>query len=121
MRLDYQIFLKSSSLNLLAGSAPVEASLILSSFINRPTSISKSATIVQCFDGHSISVFRFDLVHLRNCTLTHVCFPNIQCIYRAKSFSFRNLSLLTNFQKISTVLSNTVSIVHCYSKVLCLF
>jgi len=76
-------------------------------YVNRPTTISKSATIVQCFVCQSIYVFRFDLLHLRNFTLTHVCFPNIQCIYSAKSFSFGNLSLLTNFQKLSTVWSNT--------------
>jgi len=85
------------------------------------TSISKPATIVQCFEGHSISVFRFYLLHLKNCTLTNVRFPNIQCIYRAKFTSFGNLSLLTNFQKISAVWPNTVSIVHCHSKVPCLF
>jgi len=101
MRLDYQIFLKSPPpLTLLAGSAPVEASLKLSSFINRPTSVSMSATIVQCFVRHSISVFRFDLLHLKNSPLTHVFFPSIQCIYSAKSFSFGNLSLLTMMKKL---------------------
>jgi len=115
MRLDYQIFLKLLPLTLLSGSAPVEASLTLSSFINnRPTSISKSATIVQCFVRHSIFVFKFDLLHLKNCTLTHVYFPNIQCIYSAKSFSLGNLSLLTKFQKLFTVWSNTITVMHCY-------
>ena len=73
---------------LLAWSAPVEASRTLSSFINRPASISKLATIVQRFVRHSISVFRFDFLYLKNCTLSHVCLPNTQCIYSAKSFSF---------------------------------
>jgi len=40
---------------------------------------------------------------------THV-FPNIECIFSAKSFSLGNLSLLTNFHKLSAV-SNTVNIV----------
>jgi len=31
---------------------------------------------------------------------------NIECIFSGKSFSLRNLSLLTNFQKLSTVQSN---------------
>jgi len=91
----------------------VEASLTLSSF-TKPTSGRKSATIVQCFVCHSISVFRFDLLHLKSSTLTQVCFPNIKCIYSAKSFSFGNLSLLTNFKKHSTLWSNTVGIVHIY-------
>jgi len=40
-------------------------------------------------------------------------FPNIECIFNAKSFSFKNLFLLTNLQKLSAV-SNTVSIVQIY-------
>jgi len=43
---------------------------------------------------------------------THV-FPNIECIFCAKSFSLGYLSLLSNFEKLSTV-SNTVSIVPFY-------
>ena len=31
---------------------------------------------------------------------THML-PNIECIFSAKSFSLRNLSLLTNFQKLA--------------------
>jgi len=40
-------------------------------------------------------------------------FPNVECIFSAKSFGLGNLSLLTNFHKLSTV-SNTVTIVHFY-------
>jgi len=43
---------------------------------------------------------------------THV-FTKIECIFSAKSFSLGNLSLLTSFQKLSTI-SNTVIIVHFY-------
>jgi len=50
MRVEYQIFLNSPPPNLAGWIRPwVEASLTLSSFINRLISISKSATIVQCF------------------------------------------------------------------------
>ena len=38
-------------------------------------------------------------------------FSNVECIFSAKWFSLGNLSLLTNFQKLSTV-SVTVTIVH---------
>jgi len=40
-------------------------------------------------------------------------FPNIKCIFSAKSFTLENLTLLPNFQKLFAV-SNTVSIVHFY-------
>jgi len=42
-------------------------------------------------------------------------FPNIECMFSAKSFSLRNLCLLTNFQKLSAV-SNAVRSVHSYLK-----
>jgi len=40
-------------------------------------------------------------------------FSNIECIFSAKSFSLKNLSLLSNFENVSAV-SNTVVIVHFY-------
>jgi len=40
-------------------------------------------------------------------------FPKVECIFNAKWFSLGNLSLLTNFQTLSTV-SITVTIVHFY-------
>jgi len=39
---------------------------------------------------------------------------NVECIFSAKFFSLENLSLLTNFQKLPTVYSNVVNIVHFY-------
>jgi len=46
-------------------------------------------------------------------------FPNVNAFFRAKSLSLGNLSQLTNFQKLSTV-SNIVTILHFYYKVLVL-
>ena len=62
---------------------------------------SETETIVQCFVCNLISVFRFDLLHGRNCV------PNID----AKSFSLGSLSLPTNFQNFSTNWSNAVNVV----------
>ena len=75
--------------------------------------------IIQCFVYHSIFVFRFDLLHRRNFPHAHVC-VNIDCNFIANSCSLKNLSSLTNFQKLSAV-SKTVSIVHVHWKMLCLF
>jgi len=47
---------------------------------------------VPCFVCNSITVFRFDLLHGRNCA------KNIECIFCAKYFNLWSLSLLTNFQ-----------------------
>ena len=47
-------------------------------------------------------------------------FLNIKCIFSVKSFSLRDISLLSNFQKLSAG-SNTVSIVHLKKNMLCLF
>jgi len=74
--------------------------------------------IVQCFICHWISVFRFDLPHRRKFTHAHVC-VNIECNFSAKSFTLKNLSSLTNFQKLSAV-SNNICIAHFYWKILCL-
>jgi len=47
-------------------------------------------------------------------TLKKVCvLPNVESIFSAKSFGLGNLSLLTDFQKLSTVF-NTVTIAHFY-------
>jgi len=62
--------------------------------------------VVQCFVCHSISVFTFDLLHLR-----HVCISKHRVRFQRKICQFGNLSLLINFQKLSAVF-NTVSIVH---------
>ena len=75
--------------------------------------------IVQCFVCHSICVFRFDLFHRTKFTHAHVC-VSIECNFSAKSFSLKNLSSLTNFQKLCAV-SNNVCIVHFYWKMVCLF
>jgi len=89
----------------ISGIPVVEASWQYHSFIN-----TSASGIVQCFVCHSISVFRFDLLHRRKFTHAHVC-VNIECNFSAKSFYLKNLSSLTNFRKLSAV-SNTVSIVH---------
>ena len=44
-----------------------------SMYINTNVPGSKSVTIDQCFICHSISVFIFDLLCSRKCTLTHLC------------------------------------------------
>ena len=82
-------------------------------------------TFWQQFWSNVSSAIRFMLSNL-TCfivenlfTHTHV-FLNIDCIFSAKSFSLKNLCSLTNFQKLSAV-SNTISIVHFYWKMLCLF
>jgi len=75
-----------------------EASLTLSfPCQNQYVSCRNSETTVQCFVCNSTSVFRFDLLRDRNCA------PNID----AKSFSLESLSLLTNFQNLSTVYNLT--------------
>jgi len=51
---------------------------------------------------------------------TSICFQISRAFFRAKSFCLRNLSLMTSVWKLSTV-CNTVSIVHFYQKMLCLF
>ena len=53
------------------------------------TSGSKSETIVQCFVCHSISVFKFDLLHRRKRTYsqTHMCF------HTSSTFLVRNISV----------------------------
>jgi len=81
--------------------------------------ITSASGIVQCFICHWISVFRFDLPHRRKFAHAHVC-VNIEFNFSAKSFTLKNLSSLTNFQKLSAV-SNNVCIVHFYWKMLCLF
>jgi len=50
---------------------------------------------------------------VENVLLHTYVFPNIECIFGAKSFILGNLILLINFQKLTAV-SNTVSIVHFY-------
>ena len=72
------------------------------SFINRPTNVigSKSETIVQCSACHSISDFTFTCFIVEN-VYSHVCIS--KHIFIVKSFSLRNLFLLTNFQRLSTV------------------
>ena len=74
--------------------------------------ITSASGIVQCFICHWISVFRFDLPRRRKFTHAHVC-VNIECNFSAKSFTLKNLSSLTNFQRLSAV-SNNVYIVHFY-------
>jgi len=59
---------------------------------------------------HSISVLDLTCFVVENLFSCTYVFPNIKCIFSAKSFSFGNLHLLTNFLKLSTV-SDTVSIV----------
>jgi len=55
----------------ISGMPLVEASLTLLFVYQYQCYWCKYETIVQCFVCHSISVFRFDLLHRRNCTLTH--------------------------------------------------
>ena len=81
-----------------------EDSLKLSFLYQYCVCSSKSETIVQFFVCRSISVFRFDLLHSIENVLSYTyVIPNFECISSAKSFSFGNLSLLTSFQKLSTV------------------
>jgi len=76
--------------------------------------------------GNYCPVFRlpFNLFSDLSCfiaenVLSHeYMFPNIECIFNAKSFSLGNLSLLTNFQKLSTV-SNTVSVGYIFTERFC--
>jgi len=72
------------------------------SFINITVSGSKLETIVQCFFCHSISVFKFDLFHSRKCVYSHTrtsyVFSKIPYM-----FSLGSLSILTNYQKLSTL------------------
>jgi len=98
----------------------VEASLTRPPIINTNVSGNKTETII-----HVSSAVRFLFLDLTwPIVLTHVCmlvFPNIECIFSAKSFSFENLLSLTKFQTLSTVCSNAVYIVHFYETMLCLF
>jgi len=56
--------------------------------------------------------FRLWNKRFTSCKLKKVyVLPNVECIFGAKPLSFGNLSLLTNFTKLSSV-SNTVTIVH---------
>jgi len=52
----------------------VEASLTLSFLYQYlPSQCCMSQTMVWCFVCHWISAFRFDLLHGRKCTFTHIC------------------------------------------------
>jgi len=46
--------------------------------------------MVRCFVYHSISVFRFGMLHGRKCALTHVLYvlPNVKSTFSANSFSW---------------------------------
>jgi len=50
---------------------------------------SKWETIVRCFSCHSSSVFKFDLLHCRKCTVTYVC----MCFQISSAFLVRNISV----------------------------
>jgi len=81
---------RPSPLNLLAGSAPVEASMTSSSFINnRPIPVLASQRLsssVSC----AIRFLFLDLTcFILETVLLHTCFPNIHCMYSAKSLKFR--------------------------------
>jgi len=69
---------------------------------------------------HSVSIFRFDLLHRRKCTLTQGSASKHRVHLSAKSFSLGNLSLLNKFPMLSVV-SKSVNIAHFYYKMLCLF
>jgi len=88
----------------------VEASLTYNSLINTSVSGSNSETIVQCFVHHSISDFTC-LIAKKMHSHAHVCFQtNIECTFRAESFSLGSLVFLNNFEKLSTVCRNGQSI-----------
>jgi len=62
------------------------------------------------------AVIRFPFLHF-TCFIVEYVFSNVYIskhIFIAKYFGLGNLSLLTNFQRLSTVYSNAVNIVHFY-------
>jgi len=59
--------------------------------------------MVQCFVCHSISVFRFDLIIVKDVLSHTYVFPNIECIFSAKSFSLGNPSLLSSLRQVLIV------------------
>ena len=57
-------------------------------------------TMVQCFVCHSISASRFDLIVVKDVRSHTYVFPNIECIFSAKSFSLANPSLLSSLRQV---------------------
>jgi len=66
----------------------------------------KAETAVQCFACNSISIFRFCLLYGRKYA------PNIECIFYTKAFMSGSLSLLTNFQNLSTAVILNLGLVN---------
>jgi len=83
--------------------AVVGASLTLSFLID--TSVSGSKWRLLSSVSSAIRFLFLDLTCfiVENVLLDKYVFQNIQCNFSVKSFSVRNLSLLTNFQKLSSV------------------
>jgi len=57
--------------------------------------VASQGLMVWFFICHSISFFRFDLLHRRKCAPIHLCASKHQANFNVKSFCLENLSLVT--------------------------
>ena len=104
----------------ISGMPVVEASLTLS-FLCLSMLVVASRRLSSSVSSTIRFLFSTWLLRVENVVSHMYVLPNIEFIFSVKSFNLGNQSLLTNFQKLSTVYSNAVNIVHFSWKMLCLF